>query len=71
MRFEIFRDQTDEFAWELIDSESNVVAQSAVTYVTRADCVASIEAARQASAAYVLDLTESIDRLRDQIRTTH
>jgi uncharacterized protein YegP (UPF0339 family) len=73
MRFEIFRDEIDEFSWRLVDRDGHALAECPLGYPTRKACVAAIEDVRASARAYVLDLASESERLcpRESRPRTH
>ena len=73
MRFEIFRDATDEFSWRLVDRDGNALAECPLGYPTRKACIEAIECIRTSARAYVLDLASDSERLcpRESRLRTH
>jgi uncharacterized protein YegP (UPF0339 family) len=71
MRFEILRDTTDEYTWQLVDDDRNVLAESGVSFPTKTGCLAAIETIRRSHGAYLLDLTVHSDRLSPSFRVMH
>lgn len=58
MRFEVFRDGGAEWRWRLRSQNGNVIADSAESYVHRADCENGIRLVREMAAdAPVIDMS--------------
>lgn len=60
MRFELYRDAAGGWRWRLRAQNGNVVADSAESYVRRADCEHGINLVRGSAEATVVDMTLKI-----------
>lgn len=60
MRFELYKDHTGGWRWRLRATNGNVVADSAESYVHRADCERGIELVRSSASAPVVDMSMKV-----------